>query len=92
MKLCKDCKWRQDIYCRAPQNMKSVSPVDGEVSAIWLECCISHRTGGFTSWLGCRMNGLCGKEGRWFEAKTQSAASGANVEVRHGGTAAPDLK
>ena len=77
-KFCINCKWQNGIYCKSPKIPTELNPVTGE-SKPWLNRCESHRTGYFTSWLGCRLNGLCGKEGRWFEAKTQRAAAMPNI-------------
>jgi hypothetical protein len=69
MKLCKDCKHYNNGHCVAPQNMTCIDPVTGERMPEWLWMCVGHRTGAFTGWVWCRLMGLCGKSGRWFEQK-----------------------
>lgn len=71
MKLCTDCKHSDGGHfarCLAPQNM-TTSPVDGSQQAKILALCESHRTGICVDWLGCRVSGFCGAEGRWFQPK-----------------------
>jgi hypothetical protein len=67
-KLCINCKWKNGIWCDAPRNLVT-NPVDGTTTHHWIASCMGQRTGVYTSWLGCRWNGLCGKEGRWFTPK-----------------------
>ena len=77
MKLCKDCKHCGDVdgrryeKCEAPQNLKTarVDPVSGERTRQEFVYCDSHRNGSLTGWVNCRITGLCGKGGRWFEPK-----------------------
>jgi hypothetical protein len=76
MKLCVECQ-HVDISagaaryykCNAPQNMADRSPVTGE-GKVKFHYCDTLRTGLFSSWLGCRFYGICGKEGRWYEEIT----------------------
>jgi len=74
MKLCIDCRWHEEGYCKSPQNTtERVSPVTGKTEKTYrgmgVRMCSSHRTGMLTSWIGCRLHGICGAEGRWFTPK-----------------------
>jgi len=74
MKLCIDCCWHKDGYCQNPRNITTrVSPVTGAAERAYRDfshkLCSSHRTGMLTTWIGCRMGGYCGAEGRWFTPK-----------------------
>lgn len=67
MKRCKDCRWRDGEFCNAPKNV-TVDPIYGGVTRKW-EFCSTHRTGSSIGFVMCRLLKLCGKEGRWYEAK-----------------------
>jgi len=69
MKLCRDCKHYDWGLCVAPQHMTRIDPVTGAISAKWMPTCHGHRTFAFTGFIFCRFFGLCGAEGRWFEAR-----------------------
>lgn len=67
MKLCKDCKHisNTDIYyprCNRPGGYEFVH---GELQLMDSYCCNERSTG----WLQTRLQGVCGKEGRYFERK-----------------------
>ena len=64
-KFCKDCKWSDGIHCESPHNL-TTDPVSGELIARKFAFCDLHRNPPMAGWLGCRIAGLCGAEGRWF--------------------------
>ena len=73
MKLCKDCKWCKDpgrfAKCAHPKNkVDDSAPYTGfnDDYALKIEYCSIHRAAGI---IHCRVTGLCGKEGRWWEPK-----------------------
>jgi len=77
MKLCIDCRWHENGFCKSPQKVKkSVSPVTGKTemfrAGLDLKLCESNRTGMLTGWIGCRLHNLCGKEARWFTPKEET--------------------
>jgi hypothetical protein len=74
MKFCKDCKWLQGLNgdeCHSPKNFNAGNDlVTGEKKQPTFTYAIHHRMGSGTSWIGCRIYDLCGKEARWFEPKS----------------------
>lgn len=70
IKLCKDCKhyipeYNRCNYCRA-NNIGIIDMITGEFSPLWIYCS-THRE---DSWIYARFNKTCGKEGRFWEAKS----------------------
>jgi hypothetical protein len=74
LKLCKDCHWsaidpdsggadRDRYICGFPRNINLVT---GEAIEGWKKRAFLQRRDGY---VGCRMRGTCGKEGRWFQAR-----------------------
>jgi hypothetical protein len=69
MKLCKDCKHFGDgenkgfEKCFAPQNLKPVDMVRGDVFYRWTHCELHREDGPITS----RLVKTCGRAGRWFQ-------------------------
>ena len=67
-KFCKDCKWcyssffhgMRDAECISPQSPKEFDKVTG-VESYATKFCVNQRE--------YNLNGLCGPEGKWFEAK-----------------------
>ena len=74
MKLCVNCMWRRDNYCRAPQNLETDLVTGQQLPKRWPQC-ISHRTD--AGWLLSRLEGLCGREGRWFAPADAAVKGGA---------------
>ena len=76
MKLCKDCKWgvSEDgpvsslpsyLQCRAPKNQILVNLVTGYSDHKISYCSVQRTEGRLFAYL----LGICGKSGRWWEAK-----------------------
>lgn len=66
-KICRDCKFavqRNDVPYLSFQCTKTLNLVTGDPA--W--DCSSHRRVG---WLSARIEGRCGREGRWFEPKAE---------------------
>lgn len=68
MKPCIECKWQIKNSCENPKNISYYYDlVTGKKELIfYFSSCYSHRGEG---WIACRLLGLCGREGRWFEPK-----------------------
>lgn len=69
MKLCKDCKWclppnGRHSRCDNPKNIV-IDPVTGEKRRKWEFCSTQRLYGMFEAW----SLKMCGKEGKWWEAK-----------------------
>ena len=67
MEICIDCEHESGLWCIKQKDKVSVNVVTGVETANLLTCS-RQRIGG---WLVCRIRGLCGKEGRWFEPKKE---------------------
>ena len=77
MKLCANCRWQKDgLFCRAPQNLET-DPVTGRQVTKGASTCWAHRNSIGSCWLLCRIEGLCGREGRWFVPADAAAKGGA---------------
>lgn len=75
-KHCVNCKHAQNTQdfggrhacCRAPKNVERFDGVTG--ARVWrYHACKFQRE---DNWLVCRIYGLCGREGRWFEPKDET--------------------
>jgi len=74
MKLCKDCRWyqapvpgdprRDEALCCHPNADLGVNPVDGV--KVGNTCSFERSEEGLWTYIF----GICGKQGRWFEAKS----------------------
>lgn len=79
MKLCKDCAFGRDslwAFCRCSKNLEgdaellaTAALITGRVHSIIINpgarrsCAVLRSEG----WLVSRLNGTCGKSGRWFK-------------------------
>jgi len=73
-KLCVDCRWCESLHgrptCQSPKNkITEKSLVTGEDKTVYRfkHCGTQRLLGGIHAVL----SSLCGKQGRWFEAKVE---------------------
>ena len=94
-RLCQDCRWfggREPLFglrCKTPRGaqVEMGSPeINGESQkqTAWPQPDISRRA----DWLSARMQGCCGREGRFWERRP-SDADGAGPAAPSGHSAAP---
>ncbi len=63
-RFCKDCRWcvgEEYRKCKAPQNPTQTNQVDGSIEYKNTYCVVHRET---------ESPDVCGREGRWFELKT----------------------
>ena len=68
MKLCKDCKYCEDSdtrfsICSCQRNPTRINYTTGIKEMRWSHCNLLREDG----FIGCRIMGCCGREGRFFE-------------------------
>ena len=72
VKLCKDCKWCKKpgplARCCSPKNViNRVDRTGFNTTERKYDYCETQRMDLLGGWLFCRLDGSCGKEGRWWE-------------------------